>query len=71
LVGKHFILLQLETFQERSIVIEEQWDFSMVGRELSVINDVAIDYKTVDHIENLVAANIEVLEGNSDEILFF
>lgn len=71
MVGKHFILLQLETFQERSIVIEEQWDFSMVGRELSVINDVAIDYKTVDHIENLVAANIEVLEGNSDEILFF
>lgn len=71
MVGKHFILLQLETFQERSIVIEEQWDFSMVGRELSVINDVAIDYKTVDHIENLVAANIEVLEGNFDEILFF
>lgn len=71
MVGKHFILLQLETFQERSIVIEEQWDFSMVGRELSVINDVAIDYKTVDHIENLVAENIEVLEGNFDEILFF
>ena len=52
-------------------MIGEQWDFSMVGMELSVINDVAIDYKTVDHIENLVAANIEVLEGNFDEILFF
>lgn len=52
-------------------MIGEQWDFSMVGMELSVINDVAIDYKTVDHTDKLVAANIGELEGNFAVILFF
>lgn len=70
LVERHFTLHQLGKDQVQNIVIEELLDFLMVGKELSVINHVAIIYTKVDHIEQSAVEYIEQLEGNFAEKQF-